>query len=263
MPTTLPYIELRAHSAFSFNAAATSPETLAARAAALGYEAIGLTDCADLGGVVRFALECARQQIRPVVGAELVVDGKPLALLARTAEGYRNIAALITRARSGELRSWTKPEGAAKGVVPNGPPRGFPTLSWGDVRERAGGVIALSGPPSGALASLVRAGKRGEAARLLGEWREAFGAENVAVEVQHHAAGRGEEALAAALIELAECEGLPWMVAGDARYALPRERRALDVLTALRHECTIDEAAERGLLLPNDGWMLQPPQNVI
>ncbi|HEX2780372.1 MAG TPA: error-prone DNA polymerase [Gemmatimonadaceae bacterium] len=259
----VPFVELRAHSAFSFNAAATSPETLAARAAAFGYSALGLTDCADLGGIVRFALECARQGIRPIVGTELVVDGKPLALLARTAEGYRNIGALITRSRSGELRTWTKPEGTTRKGVPDGPPRGFPVLAWHDVAARAEGLIALSGPPNGQLASLVRGGRRGEAARLLAEWREVFGAENVAVEVQHHAAGRGEEALAAALIELAERERVPWMVAGDARYALPEERRALDVLTALRHECTIDEAAARGLLLPNEEWMLLPPERVV
>ncbi|NUO65621.1 MAG: PHP domain-containing protein, partial [Gemmatimonadaceae bacterium] len=168
MPTTPPYLELRAHSAFSFNAAATSPETLAARAAALGYPALGITDCADLGGVVRLALECARQGIRPIVGAELIVDGKPLALLARTAEGYRNIAALITRSRSGELRTWARAEGSAKkrASPEGGPARGRPALAWRDVAERASGVIALSGPPNGALASLVRAGKRGEAARL-------------------------------------------------------------------------------------------------
>ena len=44
----MPYTELRAHSAFSFGAAAVTPEVLVARAAELGYETLGLTDCADL-----------------------------------------------------------------------------------------------------------------------------------------------------------------------------------------------------------------------
>ena len=74
MPTHTPFVELRAHSAFSFGAAATAPETLAARAAALGYAALGITDCADLGGIVRFTLECRRRELRPVIGIELVVD---------------------------------------------------------------------------------------------------------------------------------------------------------------------------------------------
>jgi len=268
MPIPSHYVELRAHSAFSFGGAATAPETLAARAAALGYEALGLTDCADLGGVVRFTLECRRREIRPVIGIELVVDGHPLALLARTAEGYRNISTLVTLSRSGRLERWTKDDAPG----PNGrrkttggaaaPPRGRPGVRSSDLLAHAAGLILLSGPPSGRLATLLRAGKRGEAARLLGQWRDASGSDNVAVEVHHHAAGRGEEALAAALIDFAEREGVQWTVAGDARYALPDERRALDVLTALRHDCTIDDAAARGLLLPNDEWMLQPPERV-
>ena len=268
MPIPSPYVELRAHSAFSFGAAATAPETLAARAAALGYHALGLTDCADLGGVVRFALECRRREIKPVVGIELVVDGHPLALLARTAEGYRNISALVTQSRSGRLERWTKDDAPG----PNGrrktsggaaaPPRGRPAVATSDLLARTAGTILLSGPPSGRLATLLRAGKRAEAARLLGEWRDASGSDDVVIEVHHHAAGRGEEALAAALIDFAEREGASWTVAGDTRYALPDERRALDVLTALRHDCTIDDAAARGLLLPNDEWMLPPPAQV-
>ena len=268
MPTSPPYVELRAHSAFSFGAAATAPETLAARAAALGYHALGITDCADLGGVVRFTLECRRRELRPVIGIELVVDEHPLALLARTAEGYRNISALVTLSRSGRLEHWTRDDAPG----PNGrrtgtggaaaPPRGRPAVRSSDLLAHAAGLILLSGPPSGQLGTLLRSGKRNDAARLLGAWREALGSANVAIEVHHHAAGRGEEALAAALIDFAEREGALWTVTGDARYALPEERRALDVLTALRHDCTIDDAAARGLLLPNDEWMLQPPERV-
>ena len=266
-PTFTPFVELRAHSAFSFGAAATAPETLAARAAALGYHALGITDCADLGGVVRFTLECRRRELRPVIGIELVVDEHSLALLARTAEGYRNISALVTLSRSGRLEHWTddapRPDGRRKmtgGAA--APPRGRPAVGSSDLLAHAAGLILLSGPPSGQLGTLLRSGKRNDAARLLGAWREALGSANVAIEVHHHAAGRGEEALAAALIDFAEREGALWTVTGDARYALPEERRALDVLTALRHDCTIDDAAARGLLLPNDEWMLQSPERV-
>src|SRR5690606_7984126 len=76
------YVELRTHSAFSFGDGATTPEALVRRAAEYGYPALGLTDHADLGGVIRFALECERAGLHPVVGAELVVDGHPVALLA-------------------------------------------------------------------------------------------------------------------------------------------------------------------------------------
>ena len=51
------YSELRTHTAFSFGDGAVSPEALAKRARLLGYTHIGVTDCADLGGIAKFAVE--------------------------------------------------------------------------------------------------------------------------------------------------------------------------------------------------------------
>src|ERR1700691_4189682 len=109
------YVELRAHSAFSFGDGSATPEALVAAAASLGYPAIGLTDAADFGGVVRFALASWEAGITPLIGCELIVDGYPAAFLARTAEGCRNLAALITLARSGCLRSWPPATTATSG----------------------------------------------------------------------------------------------------------------------------------------------------
>jgi error-prone DNA polymerase len=256
----LSYVELRAHTAFSFSEGAVTPERLVARAVELEYRTLGLTDCADMGGVVRFAIACDGQGVRPIVGVELVVDGRPLALLARTREGFHALGALVTRARSGRVAEWRREDaGRSAGT----PPRGRPQVTWRDVAERAAGLTLLTGPSAGHLAPILRRGGGGrrEAARQLAEYREAFGA-HVAVEVQLHDAGRSESALATALIDLAERERMRWVVCGDPRYVHPDERRALDVLTALRHECTIDQAAERGLLLPNDTWMLRDPRDM-
>jgi error-prone DNA polymerase len=98
------FIELRSHSAFSFGDGTATPEALVRRAAELGYPALGLSDNADLGGTIRFVLESERQGIRPVVGAELLVDGYPCALLARNEEGYRNLSSLVTLARVGNFK---------------------------------------------------------------------------------------------------------------------------------------------------------------
>src|SRR3977135_1345667 len=94
-----PYVELRAHTAFSFGDGSVTPEVLVARAAQLGYDTIGITDTADLGGIVRGALAARDHGLRMIAGAELRVDGQPMAFLARTMEGYRNLAALVTASR--------------------------------------------------------------------------------------------------------------------------------------------------------------------
>ncbi|GJG88276.1 error-prone DNA polymerase [Gemmatimonadetes bacterium T265] len=257
------FVELRAHSAFSFGTSSAAPEQLVTRAAELGYTSIGLTDASDLGGVVRFTLACRRLKLRPVVGVELLVDGRPMALLARTAEGYRHLAALVTRARSGRLAEWSRDDA---GRAAKAPPRGHPQVRWRDVAERAAGLTLLTGPTRGHLGALLRRGQRGEAERLLAEWREAFagagGETHLAVEVQLHHAGRREEALAGALAALAERAGVRWAVTNDSRYVGEAGRRAFDVLVALRHGTTLDDAAARGLLLPNELWGLPSPEAV-
>lgn len=247
------YVELRAHTAFSFGDGSTSPEALVTRAAALGYSAIGITDTADLGGIVRFGLEARRQNVKPIVGAELNVDGCPAAFLARSREGYHNLAALVTRSRVGDLSSWKKGDGKKT--------RGRPRIFWEQVAERAQGLHALTGPGSGGIASRLRAGDYVGAERALCRWREVFG-ERLAVEVQLHHTGGAESALASALIELAERHGVPWVICHEPRYIDNESRLVHDVLTALRYDTTIDDALARGLLHPNGEWRLNSPDEM-
>ena len=153
-----------------------SPEALVARAIALGYTALGVTDTADMGGIPRFVNAAQLSgKLRPVVGAELRVDGRPAAFLVRTPEGYRNLAALITRGRMGAWASWTKADGQER--------RGRPNVTWREVAELSAGLHALTGPATGPIAAIVRAGDRANARRMLDEWRDVFG-DRLAVEVQ-------------------------------------------------------------------------------
>jgi error-prone DNA polymerase len=241
------FVELRAHTAFSFGDGAVTPEALAARAAGLGYPALGLTDAADLGGIPRFVLEAERRGVKPVIGSELMVDGHPMALLVESREGYRNLAALVTRARVGELDGWEREHPPAR--------RGQAALTWTQVAERSAGLIALTGPPSGELGAHLTGNRQAEAGRVLARWREVFG-DRLAVEVQFHHAGSHEAALVEALIALAERGRVPWVVCRNPRYLDNSSRLVHDMLTALRAECTLDEAAHAGLLLPSGHWRL-------
>jgi len=252
-PLASVFAELRAHTGFSFGDGAVTPEALVARAAALGYTALGVTDTADLGGIPRFVSAARGSGLRPVVGAELRVDGRPAALLVRTAEGYRNLAALVTRARMGTWASWTKADGLAR--------RGRPNVTWREVAEHSAGLHALTGPATGPVAALVRAGDRANARRMLDEWREAFG-DRLAVEVQLHYAGGAEGALAGALVDLAERRTVPWVVAHDPRYVDTDGRLVHDVLTALRYNVDLDTATKGGFLHPNGEWRLLSPEEM-
>ena len=241
------YVELRAHTAFSFGDGAVTPECLVARAQELGYDTIGITDTADLGGIVRAACEAKLRNMRVIAGAEIRVDGLPVAFLARYAEGYRNLASLVTASRVGTWRTWEKSDAAKL--------RGQPNLTWQQVQERNAGLQMLTGPASGAIATLLHSGEKARAANLLAEWREVFGP-RLAVEVQMHHAGGDEAALAAAQIALANWCGVPWMVAHDPRYVDDTSRLVHDLLTALRHGYDIETAERAGVLHPNGEWKL-------
>jgi len=247
------FVELRAHTAFSFGDGSASPEALAARAASLGYSAIGITDTADLGGIVRFGLEARRQNLKPIVGAELNIDGCPAAILVRSKEGFNNLASLVTRSRVGELSTWKKGDGKKT--------RGRPRISWQQVAERSEGLQVLTGPASGPIASRLRASDYRGAGYKLCQWRDVFG-DRLAVEVQLHHTSGNESALASALIELAERHRVPWVICHEPRYIDNDSRLVHDVLTALRYDTTIDDALARGLLHPNGEWRLASPEEM-
>jgi error-prone DNA polymerase len=270
------YVELRAHTCFSFSDGAVSAEDLARAARRLGYSHLGITDTADLGGLARFATEAmapykdpicelaehhadepcpvCQMSVRPIVGAELVVDGHPAAFLARDAAGYRNLAALVTLSRVGQWDEWEKKKQGKK--------RGRPKISWAQLAAHAGGLHALTGPATGELASLLRRGQSSEAKRCLAHWRELFAPGTLSIEVGIHHTGGHEAALAAELIELSEVSGVPWVATQDPRYIDERGKLVHDLLTALRYGCDVEEAAQRGVLHPNGEWRLLSPREM-
>jgi error-prone DNA polymerase len=65
------YAELHCRSNFSFLSGAAHPEELVARAQALGYAALAITDECSLAGVVRAHAEAERLKMRLIIGCEM------------------------------------------------------------------------------------------------------------------------------------------------------------------------------------------------
>ena len=94
------YSELHCLSNYSFLKAASHPEELVKRAAALGYRAIAITDECSLAGIVRAHVAAREAGIKLLVGSELILDdGLRLVLLAMNRDGYGNLCQLMTHAR--------------------------------------------------------------------------------------------------------------------------------------------------------------------
>ena len=94
------YAELHCLSNFSFLRGASHPDELIARAAALNYRALAITDECSVSGVVR-AHEAVRDTpIKLIIGSEFqLADGPKIVLLATNLSGYSNLSELITTAR--------------------------------------------------------------------------------------------------------------------------------------------------------------------
>src|ERR1700689_1825909 len=69
------YVELHAHSTYSFLDGASQPSELAARAAELGYEAFALTDHDGVYGSLEFAHAAKQLGLRAITGAEGTLAG--------------------------------------------------------------------------------------------------------------------------------------------------------------------------------------------
>lgn len=92
------FAHLNVHSWFSFLRGASSPKSFAEAAARRGCTALALTDFHGVYGVVRHFAACAEVGIKPIIGAELVVDDYPVVLLVRNEHGFQSLNKLLTRA---------------------------------------------------------------------------------------------------------------------------------------------------------------------
>ena len=261
-PSHPPYVELHLHTAFSFLDGASLPEELVGRAAELGYRALAITDHNGLHGAMEFARAARAADIAPITGAELTLDdGSHLTLLAETAKGYANLSRLITAAYAGPN---VPAEGDASSFAP---PREVwkrdedrqPRLDPALLAEHAQGVILLTGCRRGALSRLVDEERWVDARVLLKRYVEWFGAENVAIELQHNQVF-GDARRVAALSRLATDAGLCTVATGNVHYHRRERHRLQDVLVAIRHRTTLDGCHRDRL--PNAEFALRSPREM-
>ena len=91
-------IPLVVRSHYSLMWGTTSIKQLCRTAKEMGYTHLALTDTDNLYGLWPFLTECRRQEIRPIIGAE-VTDPKHdsrAVCLAKTPVGYSNLCQLLT-----------------------------------------------------------------------------------------------------------------------------------------------------------------------
>ncbi|AIS17668.1 DNA polymerase [Pseudomonas rhizosphaerae] len=205
------YAELHCLSNFSFQRGASSADELFAKAAALGYQALAITDECTMAGIVRAWQAAQAHSMTLIVGSEMRIEqGPKLVLLAQDLGGYQALCRLITLAR----------RRASKGQY---------RLLREDLDE-----VEREG-----LLALWIADEPHDLAH--GHWLKGRFAERLWVAVQLHR-GADDQRRLHGLLELARTLGLPAVACGDV-HMHARGRRALqDTITAIRHHVPVAQA---------------------
>lgn len=220
LPTLAPgapaYAELHCLSNFSFLEGASSAAELVQQTAFLGLKAIAITDRNTLAGVVRAHVAAKDAAIQLIIGARLDFQDAPsVVCLPTDRAAYGRLSSLLT---IGRRRA----------------PKGECHLFWSDFLNFTDGqqVVALA-------PDLV---DDDYCARLAGLRDRIGDALSIGVSVRMDGNDRRRlEAWAAASERL----GIPLVATNDVLYHEPGRARLQDVLTAIRHGCSLQELGFR------------------
>jgi len=234
------YVELHAHSAYSFLDGASLPEELAARAAELGHDTLALTDHDGVYGSLEFAHAAKHFGVRPITGAEVTLAGNAhLTLLCETRTGYANLCRILT-----DAHARTRMPGRERDLLP-----AETTIEM--VEEHTEGLVAFSGCARNGLGVVAAT----SAARLARAFPGAF-----FIELQRPYE-RGDVRRNTRLEALAASLGVPAVATGNVHAHSLARARLQDALVAIKHRTSLDgcERERRG----NHEAVLRPPAEML
>ena len=267
------YVELQVSSNFSFLRGASHPDELALTAGALGVKGLAVTDRNSLAGVVRAHMACKDAGLPFILGCrlDLIRDARP------ETTGQRRLTR-VTRSQarkpSGTQREATEALVEPRDARPDGSflvyptdrqaygrlcrlltlgrrraPKGDCFIDLEDLKALSDGLILIALPPAvvdqGFVLRLLDLRPRWQGRLYLGA---------------HHHLGGDDEARLAALSQLAAQTEVPLVALNDVHYHVRSRKPLQDVLTCIRHGCTVDTAGTR--VFPNAERCLKTPQEM-
>ena len=209
------YAELQCTSHFSFLRGASSCEALFAQAASLGIEALAITDRNSLAGIVRAHEAAKASGVRLIVDCRLdLACGMSVLVYPMDRPAYGRLCRLLSlgKKRGGKARC---------------------RLDWSDLAAYGEGLVAILVPDEADDLCALR----------LRRLAEAFaGRAYLALTLRR----RPNDAMRLfELANLAAQAGVAPIVTNDVLFHVPGRRILQDVVTCIRHGCTIDEAGFR------------------
>jgi len=213
------YAELAVTTNYTFLAGASHPEEMIERAAELGHCGVSITDSNTLAGIVRAHVAAKEAGIPLAVGSRLTFSDAPgMSFLVYPTDrpAYSRLCQLLTL---GKRRA----------------PKGECHLTVDDLVGHSPGLLAVA---------MVAARPSPACARTLHRLRGVFDQDRLSLGVARLyvadsvAAGRN-------IRRLASDTRIPLAAVNDVHYHVPARRPLQDVLTCIRHGCTIEQAGMR------------------
>ncbi len=243
------FVHLHVHSVYSLLDGAASIDGLCRRAAEHGMPALALTDHGAMYGAAAFYRTAQAYGLKPILGCELYVAppheadrGRRrhhLLVLAQTAQGYRNLARLVTAGFTDTASQ-------------------KPRIDRSLLEAHSEGLIVLSGCMSSEVPELLLAGREKEARQAARWYQERFPGRYY-IELQENGMAR-QEALNRKLVALARELELPLVATGDVHYVDPGDAEAQDVLLCIQTGKRLADPDR--LRFPTNRFYLKSPQEM-
>lgn len=231
------FTHLHCHSTFSLLEGLPTPEEVVQRAKELGHTSVGLADKGYTYGLISFYKACKEEGMKPILGLETYVAARtrhdkeassdtrryPLVLLAETDEGYRNLLELATKA-------------ALEGMYYK------PRVDAELLKQYGKGLIALTGPISGAIPQAALAEDFDRVKMLTEQYQSFFGKDNLYFELMDLPNVPGQSEVNAALIRYAKELNIPVVATCNSHYCRIDDAEAHDVLLCIQKNSHVSDA---------------------
>ena len=206
------------------------------RAKELGQSAVGLADKGYTYGLIEFYKAAKEHDMKPILGLETYVaarsrhdkesgiDSKrfPLVLLAETQKGYENLLKLATTA-------------ALEGMYYK------PRVDGELLKEYGKGLIALTGPISGAIPKAALNEDEETIRKLVEEYQSYFGKENLYFELMDLPNVSGQSEINQQLIKWGKELSVPLVATCNSHYCRSTDAEAHDVVLCIQKNARVDD----------------------
>ena len=247
------FTHLHVHTEYSLLDGLCHIGPLVQRCRELGMDSLAITDHGALYGALEFYAACREAGIKPILGCEVYLaagshrgrtaaDRSPyhLVLLAKDAEGYRNMIQLVTKAHID----------------------GFyykPRVDRELLAEHRQGIIALSACLNGPVARPLNEGAP-EEARASAEWlRDIYGSDFY-LEIQRHEGLAALDAVNLGLLDIHREMGIPIVATNDFHYLDRNDAELQDIRICISTNATVNDG--KRLKMDGDSYYMKSPQEM-